>query len=222
MLSEEQYKLYYDTIMDNISKLKQTYKSFNDLLSLESINYLIELLSTWEFDDKWIENDMSEKIKSSENKDSIREEFYNTLKAKVNFEEEELTKYNICGFYSINTTINHKISIDKSIQKIEGRKIVVDNNKENQKIVLTFLLIYHMLIVQRLIKDEGICITLDELKEKFSDDMNIVDLCKKCVMSSIIKDSDLSGDIDELSKSQNIPLWFIENCIEYKNRQTYN
>lgn len=217
MLTEEQYKLYYEFVMNNISKMKQTYKYFNDLLSLETIHYLVELLSTWEFDDKWIKNNMSEKIKESENKDIIREEFYNNLISKIEFQEEQLTQYNICGFYSLNTTISHKISNEKTIQKIEGRKIVIDNDKSNQKILLTLFLVYHMLIVEGLIDNKGIYISLDELKKDFSNDLNIIDLCKICVKDILIKDSDLNNDINEFSKKQNIPLWFIENCMKHKN-----
>lgn len=219
MLTLEQYKLYYDTIMSNISKMKQTYKYFNDLLEIETISYLIDILSTWEFDDKWIENNMSEKIKNDNDKDKIREAFYTTLKSTVNFEQDELAKNDICGFYSTNTTITHKISSDKTIQKIEGRKIIVDSDDENKKIILTFFLIYHMLIVQNLIKDEGLCITIDELKSDFTDVTDIINLCKICVMDSLIKTSDLSSDLGEFSKNQNIPMWFIENSIKYKNRQ---
>lgn len=219
MLTLEQYKLYYDTIINNISKIKQTYKYFNDLLEIETISYLIDILSTWEFDDEWIKNNMSEKIKNENDKDKIREEFYTTLKSKISFEQEKLVEQGICGFYSTNTTITHKISSDKTIQKIEGRKIVVDSDDSNKKIILTFFLIYHMLIVQKLIKDEGLCITIDELKSDFTDITDIVNLCKICAMDSLIKTSDLSCDLEEFSKSQNIPMWFIENCIKYKNRQ---
>lgn len=219
MLTLEQYKLYYDTIINNISKMKQTYKYFNDLLEIETISYLIDILSTWEFDDEWIKNNMSEKIKNESDKDKIREEFYTTLKSKISFEQEKLMEQGICGFYSTNTTITHKISFDKTIQKIEGRKIVVDSDDSNKKIILTFFLIYHMLIVQNLIKDEGLCITIDELKSDFADITDIVNLCKICAMDSLIKTSDLSCDLEEFSKSQNIPMWFIENCIKYKNRQ---
>lgn len=219
MLTLEQYKLYYDTIINNISKMKQTYKYFNDLLEIETISYLIDILSTWEFDDEWIKNNMSEKIKNESDKDKTREEFYTTLKAKISFEQEKLMEQGICGFYSTNTTITHKISFDKTIQKIEGRKIVVDSDDSNKKIILTFFLIYHMLIVQNLIKDEGLCITIDELKSDFADITDIVKLCKICAMDSLIKTSDLSCDLEEFSKSQNIPMWFIENCIKYKNRQ---
>lgn len=216
MLTYEQYKIYYEFVMNNISKMRQTYKYFNDLLSLETIHYLVELLSTWEFDDKWVKNNMSEKIRDSENKDIAREEFYNTLISKIDFEEEELTNDSMCGFYSLNTSISYKISSDKAIQKIEGRKVVINNDKLNQKIILTFFLVYHMLVVEGLIEDKGICISIDQLMAEFSDGLDIIELCKICTKDILIKDNELIEDIGEFSEKQGIPVWFIENYIKYK------
>ena len=217
MLTYEQYKIYYDFVMNSISKMRQTYKYFNDFLSLETIHYLTHLLSTWEFDDKWVKNKMSEKIRESEDKNIIREEFYNNLISKIDFEEEELTNDNICGFYSLSTTISYKISNDKTIQKIENRKIVIDNDKLNQRIILTFFLVYHMLIVEGLIEDKGICISINQLISDFCDDLDIVNLCKICTKDILIKDNDLIDDIGDFSEKQGIPVWFIENYLKYKN-----
>lgn len=217
MLTEEQYKTYYDFIINNISKMKQTYKYFSEYLSQGSIHHLIDLLSTWEFDDKWIKNCMSEKIKNIENKNEIRKEFYKNLISNINVEEQCLEK-NLSGFYSIETEINYKLSNDKIIQKLEGRKIII-NKDENSKVTITFFFVYHMLIVKGLIENKGIYITTDELKAEFNDNLNIIDLCKICTKDILLKETDITDNIEELCEEKELPIWFIENYIKYKIRQ---
>ena len=218
MLSQEQYDSYYEIIMNNIAKLRQTYKHLNEVLSYESIHFLIDLISTWEFDTKWIRDNMSIKIKDNDNKEEIRNEFYNTLISNIRISKEKLKGNNICGFYSLNTTINYKISKDITIQKLEGRKIVIDDNKEEEKVILTFLFIYHMMIVEELIEDQGITISLEQLKEEFNDNLDIINLCKKCTKNTLISDIKTIDNLEEYSKERNIPMWFIDNTKKYEEK----
>lgn len=221
MLSREEYNNYYEFITNNITKLRQTYKHINEFLSFETIHYLIELLSTWEFDNKWIKNNMSEKIKNEETKEQARQEFYNTLISSISVKKEDLSNNNICGFYSLNTTINYKISKDKTIQKLEGRKIIIDNDKSLEKIIISYFLIYHMLIVEGLIEDVGTTISIDTLKEEFSDEKDLVNLCKICTKNLLIRDINSIEDLEDYSNKKNIPMWFIENTKKYEEKKHY-
>ena len=211
MLTEEQYKIYYDFIINNISKLKQTYKYIDEYFTINNISYLTNLLSTWEFDDKWIKNNMSEKIKDEENKEIIREEFYNNLISNIDFTEQELSQYNICGLYSLNTTISYKISTNQSIQKLEGRKAIIDSSSTDKKIIIVFFLVYHMLIIENLIEDKGLCLTTEELRSEFNDNLDIINLCKICTKDILIKEEPLI--------ESNLPIWFINNYKKYKAHQ---
>ena len=214
MLTQEQYDSYYKIIMNNIAKLRQSYKHINEFLSFETVHYLIELVSTWEFDNKWIKYNVSKKLRSTDNKDEIRNEFYDKLIAAVDVTKAKLDE--LCGFYSLDTSINYRISSEKTIQKLEGRKIVISDDKENEKIIITFFFIYHMLLVDELISDTGITITLEELKKDFNNEYDIINLCKICTKDTLIRNINEINDLKEYSSTRNIPMWFMENAMRYE------